>query len=614
MLRSSLSASALGVVLGLAAPLCAQNAEAPTTSGLFRIPAPISPQLHQLLHSQFDVMHSHAGPNDPLEVVVSPGAEEATFRRLVPNATLLRRGRPFRDIEAERLAEAPPGIDIDAGYYTTTEIEQEIDSLVAAFPTLARKVDLTQLPGAVRTHNNNPIWALKVSDNPQLDEDEPTILLAAQHHARELNAPHMVVGAMNRVLNEYSIDPGIQAAVDGKEIWFVPCVNPDGVDHVWAVDNFWRKNRRNNGGGVFGVDLNRNFGTLWGACGSSSRTSSSVYRGPAPNSEPETQTMRAFVQIHRPEIYVDVHSSGQEILRTYPPCSSSGASIDAMLERYIDDLRAPMNYAKRDPSASGEAPEDHWNESGSMSFLTEIGTSFQPAFTTTVTEEARWWPGFDRILKNWEPAATGHVRSLFQDQPIDAQITFAPNQFSHGEQTRSRGRDGRYSLWLPLGTWQVTVSASGFETQTFPVTVTSYDQAQNIDITLIPVFPAANLAVIGVPRTGSTVTLFYQAPGDAGLPAFIPLSGGNTPGTPIGPRTLPLNADALFFDSFSFAPVLIGNVGTVAPNGVMQAQLSIPPIVALAGVTIYTAGISFETGYPSDVKRWSSSVPIVILP
>ena len=26
----------------------------------------------------------------------------------------------------------------------------------------------------------------------------------------------------------------------------------------------WRKNRRNNGGGIFGVDLNRNFGYMWG--------------------------------------------------------------------------------------------------------------------------------------------------------------------------------------------------------------------------------------------------------------------------------------------------------------------------------------------------------------
>src|SRR5690606_15325000 len=59
----------------------------------------------------------------------------------------------------------------------------------------------------------------------------------------------------------------------------------------------WRKNRRNNGSS-FGVDLNRNYGYLWGYdnWGSSGNPSSETYRGPSAFSEPETQALRDFLE------------------------------------------------------------------------------------------------------------------------------------------------------------------------------------------------------------------------------------------------------------------------------------------------------------------------------
>src|SRR5690606_26068597 len=119
-------------------------------------------------------------------------------------------------------------------------------------------------------------------------------------------------------------------------------------------------------------------------------------------------------------------------------------------------LRGRINYGTRAPSAAGESPEDHWNTSGTLSFLIEISTSFQPAFTSTVAEEQRVWPGLHQVLTAWRPAVRGHVRSIYRNEPVEAAITYAPNQFSQGEVTRTRSRDGRYGLWLPLGTWQVT--------------------------------------------------------------------------------------------------------------------------------------------------------------
>jgi hypothetical protein len=101
------------------------------------------------------------------------------------------------------------------------------------------------------------------------EEDEPAIVLAAQHHAQRTEfAESWSSGAMQRVLAGYangSCDAGADRRsrdllrTDGES---------DGVAHVWNVDANWRKNRRNNGSS-YGVDLNRNYPFLWGQCGAS---------------------------------------------------------------------------------------------------------------------------------------------------------------------------------------------------------------------------------------------------------------------------------------------------------------------------------------------------------
>jgi len=439
-----------------------------------------------LVQQHFDALDSCCGvmPIDGHAKFVATDAQKGLVAALLPGAVFEREVQSFQDTYDQAMAAAGVDNPPPTAYYTVAEIEAAIDAEVAAHPGIAQKVDLSAMPGGAQTWNGNSIYALKVSDNVAADEDEPAIFVIAQHHARELNAPHMVIGAMGRVLNAYATDPAIQAVVDGYELYFVPMVNPDGVDYVWNVDEFWRKNRCPNSGGTFGVDLNRNYPFLFGQCGSSTNQGSSTYRGTGPASEPETLTMRNAIERLRPEIYLDFHSSGQEVLRTYAPCANETTTAFGLIERYADDLRAPMTYGKRYPSASGEAPEDHWASGGTMSFLIEIGTSFQPDFSLTTAEEARVWPGVEHALTSWRPAVRGHVTSSDGNQPLDARITFSPGIFNSGEETRSRLRDGRYGLWLPLGSWTVTYEAPGHLPTSIPVTVTSYDAPVVHDVVL----------------------------------------------------------------------------------------------------------------------------------
>ncbi len=201
------------------------------------------------------------------------------------------------------------------GYKTLDEINTYIDAVVDEHRnTVAPKLNIGY------TIEGRPIWAIKVSDNPTVDEDEPEILFHAAIHAREVITPEVCLAILDTLTDYYGIDPHITELVNTREIWFVIPVNPDGYYHNQVIEpnggGMWRKNRRNNGDGSFGVDLNRNYGYMWGYDddGSSPYPSDPTYRGTGPFSEPESQNMRDFIASRQFVITMDYHSHGNLIL------------------------------------------------------------------------------------------------------------------------------------------------------------------------------------------------------------------------------------------------------------------------------------------------------------
>ena len=182
------------------------------------------------------------------------------------------------------------------GFFTYDEMLAHLDNMASKYP------DLITAKAAIdtfKTFQNRPIYYLKISDNPTADETaEPKALFTAVHHAREPESLSQMIFFMYYLLENYNTDAAVKSWVDDNEIYIIPCVNPDGYIYNSTTNpaggGFWRKNRRDNGDGTFGVDLNRNYGHFWGNDdeGSSPETSSDTYRGTAPFSEPETQAVK----------------------------------------------------------------------------------------------------------------------------------------------------------------------------------------------------------------------------------------------------------------------------------------------------------------------------------
>ncbi|HQJ46797.1 MAG TPA: M14 family metallopeptidase, partial [Ignavibacteriaceae bacterium] len=183
------------------------------------------------------------------------------------------------------------------GFYTLAEVYAQLDSMRQKYPNLiSSKVSIGN------TVENRPTYMVKISDNPDIDEDEPEVLYTALIHAREPQSMMQMIYFMYYLLENYNTDPSVQYLVDNREMFFIPVLNPDGYEYNRSTNpsggGMWRKNRKNNGGS-YGIDLNRNFGpyAYWNAPngGSSTVPSSDTYRGTAPFSEPETANLRDFL-------------------------------------------------------------------------------------------------------------------------------------------------------------------------------------------------------------------------------------------------------------------------------------------------------------------------------
>lgn len=186
-----------------------------------------------------------------------------------------------------------------AGYHTYAEILSEMDQMRLLFPNLiSQKTSI----GLFQSIQGRPIHYVRISNNPDVMQEKPKVLYTALMHAREPAGLQQMLYQMWYLLENYANNPEIQYLIDNVEMYFIPCLNPDGYVYNQTTNpnggGMHRKNMRVNSDNSFGVDLNRNFGYMWGYdnSGSSGTPSSMTYRGTAPFSEPENQALKHFCE------------------------------------------------------------------------------------------------------------------------------------------------------------------------------------------------------------------------------------------------------------------------------------------------------------------------------
>lgn len=285
-----------------------------------------------------------------------------------------------------------------AGFYTFAELQTILDQMRTLYPNLisAKSSIGTSIEG-------RPILMVKISDNPDVDEAEPEMFFNAVHHAREPMSMSQLIFFMWHILENYNTDKDIKTLVNSTELFIVPCVNPDGYVYNQTTNpgggGMWRKNRRNNGNGTYGVDINRNYGFMWGFnnTGSSPTTSSDTYRGTAAFSEPETQVIRDFCNSHNFTLSMDFHSYGNYCIYPFGYTTTNPNPELALFQQMGTFLVAENGFvagnATQTVAYTANGAGDDWKygeqttKNKIYSFTPEVGASTDG-----------FWPASSRII------------------------------------------------------------------------------------------------------------------------------------------------------------------------------------------------------------------------
>ncbi|RYD96872.1 MAG: T9SS type A sorting domain-containing protein [Sphingobacteriales bacterium] len=206
------------------------------------------------------------------------------------------------------------------GFYTYNELLGILDSMRVKYPGL---ISMKQAVGNTNSIEGRSIYYVRISNNPDVDQnDKPEVLYTALHHAREAQSLSQLVFYMWYLLEQYGADTDVTHLLNNRELYFVPCVNPDGYIYNQATNpgggGMWRKNRRDNGNS-YGVDLNRNYNSYWGYdnTGSSPQGNSETYRGTAAFSENETQAIRDFCNSRKFVLALNAHTFSNLLIYPY---------------------------------------------------------------------------------------------------------------------------------------------------------------------------------------------------------------------------------------------------------------------------------------------------------
>jgi carboxypeptidase T len=266
----------------------------------------------------------------------------------------------------------------DSIYHNLDEALEMLQKFQADNPELVR------LSSIGKTHEGRDIWAIHINTTAKdLDSGvstKPGAIFMGEHHAREHLSAEVPLMFIDYLLKNKA-DPEVKKLLESRDIWVVPIVNPDGKNFDIATGRYqmWRKNRRNNGDGTFGVDLNRNYSFGWGTGGSSTNTSSDVYMGKAPFSEPETQAIRDFVRgKSNTKVLLTFHTFSELILYPwggkYDPISNKKDL--AAFESMANTMAGWNKYTPQQSSdlyiASGDTVDWAYGELGIFAFTFEL--------------------------------------------------------------------------------------------------------------------------------------------------------------------------------------------------------------------------------------------------
>jgi hypothetical protein len=316
-------------------------------------------------------------------------------------------------------------------YHTYDQVYAVLDSFAAEYP------DICQLDTIGYSVQDRPIWAMRVTDNPLIEEHEPEIRLPANMHGDEHIGTEITLYFLRHLLTNYDTDAQVQNLINNREIWILPAINPDG-----KVANT-RRNANN-------VDLNRDYGYFWDAWGSS----------PGPCSQIENKVMRQHLEENNISLEFNYHSAAQYVNYPWdyhqadPPDSDY---IIALSEIYADSANLVAINGYDWYQVTGSLQDYTIGISGCLAWTIETSEPGSSSAIDQICYENR-----DALMDVCQRAGwgiNGAVKDSVTDVPLYARVEFVnPERID----IYTDPLLGDFHKMIEPGTYDLRISANGY--------------------------------------------------------------------------------------------------------------------------------------------------------
>jgi hypothetical protein len=398
-------------------------------------------------------------------------------------------------------------------YHTYPTLTSDLQAYAAAYPSISRLVSVG------KSVQNRDLWALRITDNPDAQEDEPELRYIGSMHGDEPVGQEMSLYLIDNLLSGYGVNTRQTDLINGTEIWILPNMNPDGL----SLNQRWNFNF---------VDLNRDFPE------GSVNDFGTVYDGPAPEfavRQPETQAIMNWSIAQSFSLSANFHTGA--LVANYPYDTNSNGVYDyaatpddgLFRELALTYSRPNLPMFNNPQFPQGITNGDEWYEvagglqdwsyryTSDNDITVELSNVKKPNVSTLPT----LWENNRESMLAYAEAAQWGVRGLVTDaatgQPVYGKVTVQSN--SHPVYTDPQVGD-YHRLLLP-GTYSLTFSAPGYEPRTFSnVVVNSAGTATRLDVTLATVAPPTVTGVFVGSTSWATPFKNFLGTSGAGEAAF----------------------------------------------------------------------------------------------
>lgn len=252
--------------------------------------------------------------------------------------------------------------------------------------------DLIEIIKIGTTYEGRDIVLAKISKNIEKADEKPALLYTGSIHAREWIGHELALKFIGHVAENQDVDPELERTLNESTLYMVPCLNPDGYEYSRKHFSFWRKNRRKNHDGTYGVDLNRNFSIGFVK---QKDTSSNVYGGEEPFSEAETRAIKEFVDTHENiTIALDYHSQGNVFFPAHKfkhEAEMDGTDMNVLAANMNDEFmkitgrKYGIHRGKPPAHLISGSGREYYYSRGILAMVVEVGTKNIPDYMKSMS-------------------------------------------------------------------------------------------------------------------------------------------------------------------------------------------------------------------------------------